>query len=287
MRSALLLRRLAAVRAWIVLLLAMVTGCHSETVVQGPRVDGETGTVLLSSYLYRPVGKGPFPAVVLLHGCAGVLSKHKRWGERLSDWGYVALLVDSFQPRGVDRICEASDDQWQRFNVLRMADARGAARYLRQQEFVDSRRLGVIGWSNGGTIVLDLASDAASPEQQFSAAVAFYPSCWQILQENPVRLPSVVMPLMIAMGANDNWTHPSYCRAWLQTADPGHRADLNLYPGAWHDFDNPEQRLLTLAGVRVEGDGDGYGEVIVGYDKAADRQAQTDLQNFLRGHLHP
>lgn len=269
----------------VLLLMAalLLAGCHSETVVQAPAAEDGTATASLSSYLYRPTRRGPFPAVVLLHGCAGILPKHKQWGDRLADWGYVALLVDSFAPRGVERICEADDGQWQRFNTLRVADARSAARYLRELDLVDANRVGVIGWSNGGTIVLDLSMQQNdSPSTGFRSAVAFYPSCWQVLQENgEQRLPEVRTPLMIAMGERDDWTHPEYCREWIEASDNQSRVELKLYPGAYHDFDNSRQPLATLTGVRVEGDGNGYGEVTVGFDQAADRQAQEDLRDFL------
>ena len=33
------------------------------------------GSIRLKSYLYRPAGDGPFPAVVALHGCAGLAGR--------------------------------------------------------------------------------------------------------------------------------------------------------------------------------------------------------------------
>ena len=49
----------------------------------------------LSGVLYRPAGGGPFPAVVALHGCAGLFGtsgavspRHADWGERLAQQGF-------------------------------------------------------------------------------------------------------------------------------------------------------------------------------------------------------
>jgi dienelactone hydrolase len=41
----------------------------------------------------------------VLHGCIGVSSQYRGWAELLAGWGYAALVVDSFRPRGelVDR----------------------------------------------------------------------------------------------------------------------------------------------------------------------------------------
>jgi hypothetical protein len=62
--------------------------------------------VQLTGQLYPPAGEGPFPAVVFLHGCAGIDPVQHHWAHRLQQWGYLVLLVDSFgppcirQPRG-------------------------------------------------------------------------------------------------------------------------------------------------------------------------------------------
>src|SRR5712664_2551226 len=55
--------------------------------------------------LFAPAGAGPFPAVVVLHGCSGVVRHDRIWGQQLTAWGYVAIVVDSFRPRGVTTVC--------------------------------------------------------------------------------------------------------------------------------------------------------------------------------------
>src|SRR5262249_5149681 len=55
--------------------------------------------------IYRPEGPGPFPAMVVLHGCSGVTNHAHTWGAQLSVWGYVAIVVDSLGPRGKTNIC--------------------------------------------------------------------------------------------------------------------------------------------------------------------------------------
>jgi poly(3-hydroxybutyrate) depolymerase len=55
--------------------------------------------------LFLPAGPGPFPAMVVLHGCDGVGPHYRTWARQLQVWGYAALLVDSFGPRGVREVC--------------------------------------------------------------------------------------------------------------------------------------------------------------------------------------
>ncbi len=63
--------------------------------------------VLLRGELHRPLGKGPFPAVVLMHGCSGWIPAAYRtlddYAQELSRRGYVALNLDSFGPRHYSR----------------------------------------------------------------------------------------------------------------------------------------------------------------------------------------
>src|SRR5689334_22080089 len=56
-------------------------------VFPGDRIQGDLG---------RPDGAGPFPAAVVLHGCAGMHEATKQGlADQLVGWGYAVLLVDS------------------------------------------------------------------------------------------------------------------------------------------------------------------------------------------------
>src|SRR5215470_6273709 len=62
------------------------------------------GTPAPAAEIVRPEGRGPFPAVVLLHSCAGLVrgGNHMRaWSARLVQMGYIVAIPDSFGPRGV------------------------------------------------------------------------------------------------------------------------------------------------------------------------------------------
>jgi len=60
----------------------------------------------LSGTIYKPRGDGPFPAVVILHGCSGIGNRTYLWASRLKGWGYVSFIVDSLGPRGVHDTCQ-------------------------------------------------------------------------------------------------------------------------------------------------------------------------------------
>src|SRR5262245_27390443 len=100
--------------------------------------------------VYRPEGTGPFPAVVLLHGCQGVLPSTRQWGRWFKERGYVALVVDSWAARGITEDCSPASPEV--MNTERFDDGVGALRYLQSRGDVERDPVGVIGWCKGGAV---------------------------------------------------------------------------------------------------------------------------------------
>jgi len=246
----------------------------------------------LDAYLFKPRVDGRHPAVVLMHGCGGLLTSTGRMNSRQADWtarlvglGYVVLAVDSFSPRGIDRMCSQ-----QRFRLAvyleRPKDAYGALRYLQAQPYVRPDRIALIGWSQGGGVVLlsvredSLGRPRDLPHGDFRAAVAFYPaSC----RDGAHRVPwKGTLPLLVLIGEQDNWTPTGPCKEFVaRAAARGSDVRIHVYPGAYHDFDwpglpvraRPENR--TASGVVPT----------VGMDPAARADALARVPEFLAKHL--
>ena len=118
----------------------------SGALIPGDRIQGD---------LAKPDGAGPFPAVVGLHGCAGMHDTTKqKLADELVAWGYVVLLVDSYATRGIDHACTSG--AFATF-VKRRPDAYGALVFLAGQTFVDPRRVAVVGFSAGAWVTLSVA----------------------------------------------------------------------------------------------------------------------------------
>src|ERR1700735_3507228 len=121
-------------------------------------------------YLARPKGDGPFPAVLLLHGCQGLDGFLTVAADRLGAHGYVGVALDALGPHNMQTACEGNSD----------GDEGGAARatlaWLRTQPYVAKDRLAVVGFSMGGDAALSLVDPrgAAAPAGLRVAAV-FYP----------------------------------------------------------------------------------------------------------------
>ena len=218
--------------------------------------DAAGQAVQLDAYLFKPApsaGAGPYPAVVFLHGCGGLLthsghllSRETDWAERLSAQGYLVLAVDSFTSRGQASECAvggAVNPQ-----QVRPRDAYGALRYLQARPDVIATRVALMGWSHGGGSVL-YAIGPNSPAQQglpagapapadFRTAIAFYPG-WCNRQAQSADWHSAI-PLLILMGASDVWTRAQPCSEWVDTLNAhGVPVQIHLYADAYHDFDFP------------------------------------------------
>jgi len=140
----------------------------------------------LTGYLFQPSTPGPWPAIVMLHGRGGPYSsndneecsfvgvgtaspcnastlskRHAMWGEYWSARGYLALLPDSFGPRGkaygFGRFTHGDPDRADVNETnVRPLDAEGALAFLRSRGDVVSSQIFLQGWSNGGSTALNV-----------------------------------------------------------------------------------------------------------------------------------
>jgi dienelactone hydrolase len=185
--------------------------------------------------LYLPASGQASAGVVVLHGCSGVGNSTRQWAQRLADWGYAALLIDSFGPRGYTNVCNRGGLVSPNTQAR---DAFDGAAYLRSRTDLGIRRVGVIGFSHGGSAVVKavLAGLTRGPgDPPFDAAVAFYPGC------SPAGR-AIESDTLVLIGDADDWSSPTRCAQWRDTIpDGGHSLTMDIYPGALHAFDSPAQ----------------------------------------------
>jgi dienelactone hydrolase len=248
----------------------------------------------IDGWLMRPEGAGPFPAVVLLHGCAGLYTKtgnelahrDREYAERFVKEGYVALLPDSFSARGASEIC-SHHERTIRPAYERNRDAYGALVWLEHQPFVRADRVGLLGWSNGGITVLAAVaqkthSRPADLAHDFRVAVAFYPDCRQTLSRQDWAPP--VAPLHILIGEVDDWTPAGPCLTLVNEARAnGAILDIVVYPGAYHDFDDPEMPVHVRHNVATTESG----TATIGMNPAARADAIERVSRIFRDALGP
>jgi carboxymethylenebutenolidase len=253
-------------------LLAQPGPAHAEAWperVTFPSADGKTELV---GYVFKPftMPAPRVPAVVMMHGRAGAYSsgangvydastlsrRHQMWGWLWAERGYAAILVDGFGPRGYPQGFPrfSYHQRPPEFNevTIRPLDAYGALAYLRTRADVVPDRIGLQGWSNGGSATLAaMAIDAPgikmpTPATGFRAALALYPACrLRGRFENGYR---PYAPVRVLHGTDDEEVSPRRCGA-LGEKSRARGGDIRtrFYDGATHGFDDPSPKRRRVS----------------------------------------
>lgn len=232
-----------------------------------PSVD--EGRTELVGYLYRPdaIPAGGAPAVVLLHGRGGLYSSRadgvydastltlrlKYWADYWAARGYHVLIVDSFGPRGYVQGFAAGTYAARPPEInevtIRPMDAYGALRYLRGLDGVADDRIGVMGFSNGGSAVLAAMADDKPGDMRrlgFRAGIAMYPGCG--LQNRFRQGYRIYAPVQVFIGDADQEVSAESCRRLIDRAATGDPAPaITVYRGAAHGFDDPSRSRQAVA----------------------------------------
>lgn len=136
----------------------------SEITIEKDIVYGKAGGVELKLDIGRPIGKGPFPAILFFHGGGwqqGNKSHMHKWIRKVAASGFVGVSVGyRFAPTF----------KW----PSQVEDAKTAVRYLRARASslgIDPSRIGVMGESAGGYLALMLA--VTSPSDGFEGEAGY------------------------------------------------------------------------------------------------------------------
>jgi dienelactone hydrolase len=268
----------------------VVSGCASTRVTVPVKFSNVTpgAPQEIVATLVRPAGEGPFPAVVLLHGCEGLGPRSYGWARWLADRGYVALVLDSFGPRKLKGDCRTAPNEPP--ITARFDDAFGALRYLQSQAYVVHDRIAVIGWSQGGVYAMSVINGPSLERAQrrgvelpavgFAAGIGVYPGgCFSLVNEQVVR------PLLVLIGEADDWTPAEKCVEMVNAMKSrGADVEIVVYPGAYHYFDKEGQRKEFLPEVENDSKPGGFGATVA-YQPEAAADAYRRVEAFLARHL--
>jgi carboxymethylenebutenolidase len=241
----------------------MLTAASSTALAQErvtfPSADGQT--TLVGYVFMPPAPSARMPAVVMMHGRAGAYSsaakgrydastisqRNRMWGALWAANGFVAVLVDGFGPRGYPagfpRFSYESRPDVVNEVTVRPLDAYGALSWLRTRKDIAADRIGLQGWSNGGSATLAAMAageDFAPPTslKGFSVALAFYPACRLRGRFDDGYRPYA--PVRVFHGTADEEVSYRRCNTLVERSrKAGGDIDITLYPGATHGFDDP------------------------------------------------
>lgn len=294
------------IRCWLYAILVAIFFCPTSLDIARAKtvtLEGELLSRKITGELLKPRGTGPFPAMVLLHGCSGILPGVERaWATRLIQWGYVVLLVDSFGPRKLHGgVCRRPGHEWVS-RQTRGTDGYLALSYLSKLDYVRKDKIGVMGWSNGGVATLSAINTESSDfkaevsQAKFSAAVAFYPECgltygkWKVNRGygiGPVKSVdgqfNSMAPLLILIGSEDDWTLAKDCQSLIERSDDS-KLSLIVYPGARHSFDGTTGYFYIKRAHNINKPGACCGAT-VGLNVAAKRDSIAKVRKYLGRHL--
>jgi carboxymethylenebutenolidase len=246
------------ISAALVLVSVLATAAEGQASGGPETVLVHNGSITLHALLWRPLGRGPFPAILFNHGSGRTREELERLGpyEQQADilgpvfarHGYVFLFlfrrgvglsadqgtnaVDLMNSAFAAHGQEARDIlQLQLLENREMSDALSALAFLRARHEVDARNVALIGHSFGGSLTLLMAER----EPNLRAVVVFSGAgySWDRSTQLRARLLNAVarigIPIFFIHAANDYSVAPGKeLDARLQQLGKPHL--LKIYP---------------------------------------------------------
>lgn len=198
-------------------------------------VSYKSGDETVKGVLNIPQGKGPFPAIIVIHEWWGLNDWVKEQGSKLSDLGYVTLAVDLYRGKVATTPDEAHEIMRGVPEDRAKRDLHAAFDFLQSQPDVKKNRIGAIGWCMGGGYSLDVALE----EPDLAADVINYGH----LATDPAALKKINAPILGLFGAQDRGITPDDVKKFEeQLKQLGKKVDVTIYPDAGHAFENPNNK---------------------------------------------
>ncbi len=200
------------------------------------QVSYKSGNETVNAVLYTPTaGKGPFPALVVIHEWWGLNDWVKQQAQKLADQGYVTLAIDLYRgqvattPEEAHELMRGVPEDRARRDLLAAYD------YLASQKNVKAANIGSIGWCMGGGYSLDLALD----QPKLKACVINYGH----LATDDSQLSKINAAILGIFGGQDRGIPPDSVRAFeSQLKKLGKTVEIKIYPDAGHAFENENNK---------------------------------------------
>lgn len=267
--------------------------------------------------LTLPDGDAKVPAMVLMHGSGGVERNLTQWVDAFKEIGVATFVVNVFAPRGVKRTVE---NQALVPHAADVTDAFQALQLLVRHPRIDPARIGVMGFSRGGSVAFQTAVEplrraVVKSDLKFALHIPTYAGCSQVYWSPQLTK----APMLNLLGAEDDYTTAEACvQLAKRYADAGAPVRTIIYPRANHSWDGM-YKVFYLAGATTAAScgivrwdiepwiitSERSGQQIpsneigkffegcikrgahVGRDEQAFRQSRKDAQEFVRGIFFP
>ncbi len=217
----------------------MYEGMLAETIMM-PGANGET----INAYMARPLGPGPFPAMVLVHHMPGWDEWYRDATRKFAHYGYIALSPNLYYRDGhgaVDDVAAkvragggVADDQV-------VGDLAGALHHLRSLPYA-SGKVGIVGTCSGGRHAYLTACRTAGFDaviDLWGGRVVMTPA--ELTPKQPVApidyTADLACPLLGLFGEDDKFPSPEQVAIHeAQLKKHGKNYEFHMYPNAGHGF---------------------------------------------------
>ena len=214
--------------------------------------------------------------ILVSHGSGCLVQQSHDWAKQLNEWGYNAVVIDHCTARGVRRYTQTGGPPLDLQPRDKALDYILIAKWLAEQAW-HKGKIAVIGFSMGGTGVLNLIDDnfssnnlASTNKAYIDAAVAFYPEC---KRDRPPLNPTI--PTLIHHGESDELALSRRCK-YAELQHPNYQ--VMLYANVHHSFDD---KTGDGRGTNMQG----QSKILRRYDREADYKSRASTKEFLGRHL--
>ena len=219
----------------ILLLLALLLLTVAAFAADSKTISYKSGDETVQGVLYTPAGKGPFPALIVIHEWWGLNDWVKDQASKLADQGYVALAVDLYRGKVATTPDMAHEIMRGVPEDRAKRDLHAAFEFLASQPNVKKDRIGAIGWCMGGGYSLDVALQ----EPMLAADVINYGH----LATDPAALQKINAPILGSFGAQDHGIAPDDVHKFEAAMKQlNKKVDIKIYDDAGHAFENPNNK---------------------------------------------
>lgn len=201
--------------------------------VDSSEVTYKNGDVNLSGYLSKPMKKGTYPAILVIHENRGLNEHTRDVARRFAAAGYVALAADALSRKGGTGSFETPDKAREAFSTLDMAqvssDLNAGLAYLNLHPNVKKGKLASIGFCWGGARSFKLATES----NDLKAAVVFYGTA-----PTDEELAKVHVPVLGIYGEKDTRITSVVPQVDKKMKELKKSYEYKIYTGADHAFFN-------------------------------------------------
>lgn len=251
--------------AFALVLLAVGCATAPRPAVVAEDVSYSDGDTKLTGYLaYDSSASGKRPGVLIVHEWWGVTPHVRDYARALAAQGYAALAVDMYgktaeDPKSAGELMKSVMSS----SSVMMSRFRAARRLLAAHPATDAGRIGAVGFSMGGRVVLQMARAG----EDLAGVASVYGT---LETPEPARAGVTRARVLVIHAEGDPFVKPDSIPAFRREMEAA-KVDYRLvsYTGVKHGFANP---MATERGRSYN--------LPIAYDADADRNARAELFRF-------